>query len=228
MKRLLIVPTLLLLGGLIAAEPASASRRALPTPTITSASVDGNFATIVWQWSFDDHDWDVVSFDIKRNGASLGVAVARAQPYFAGTQLRRGIIDVVPGYGTQSYCVDVNARMDDGTTDTSTACADVTLEAAAEVVVTGGNGLSGWFNKNAANLTLEYELHDGGALSTDCSKTLAVLVNPPWPVHQHNCDPTSGKRTVVINNPARGAATAFIVSFRLGTSALLNWLVSSS
>jgi hypothetical protein len=226
MKRLLIVPTLLL--ALVAPDPASASERALPAPTITSATIDGNFATVIWQWSYDDHDWDVVNFNVKRNGASLGVAVARAQPYFAGTQLRRGIIDVVPGYGTHSYCIDVQARMDDGTTDTSTACADVTLEAAAEVVVTGGNGLSGWFNKNAANLTLEYQLWDGGALSTDCSKTLSVLVNPPSPVHQHNCDPTSGKRTVVINNPAPGEATAFIVSFRLGTASLLKWLVSSS
>lgn len=226
MKRLLIVPTLLL--ALMAPDPASASERALPAPTITSATIDGNFATVIWQWSYDDHDWDVVNFNVKRNGASLGVAVARAQPYSAGTQLRRGIIDVVPGYGTHSYCIDVQARMDDGTADTSTACADVTLEAAAEVVVTGGNGLSGWFNKSAANLTLEYQLWDGGALSTDCSKTLSVLVNPPSPVHQHNCDPTSGKRTVVINNPARGEATAFIVSFRLGTASLLNWLVSSS
>ena len=172
MKRLLIVPTLLL--ALTAPDPASASERALPAPTITSATIDGNFATVIWQWSYDDHDWDVVSFNVKRNGASLGVAVARAQPYLAGTQLRRGIIDVVPGYGTHSYCVDVQARMDDGTTDTSTACADVTLEAAAEVVVTGGNGLSGWFNKNAASLTLEYQLWEGSALSTDCSKTLSV------------------------------------------------------
>lgn len=227
MKRLLIVPTLLL-GGLIAVDPVSASERALPAPTITSATIDGNFATVIWQWSFGDHDWDIVTFDVKRNGASLGVAVARAQPYLAGTELRRGIIDVVPGYGTHSYCVDVNARMDDGTNATGTACADVTLAAAAEVVITGGNGLSGWFNKSAANLTLEYQLYDGGALSLDCSKTLSILVNPPSPVHQHNCDPTSGKRTVVIRNPARGEETAFIVSFRLGTASLLNWLVSSS
>ena len=225
MKRLLVV--LIALSIAAAPDPASARESALPPPEITSASIDGNFATIVWRWSFDASDLDLVTFDVKRNGVSLGVAVARAQPYFAGTMLRRGIIDVVPGYGTHTYCVDVRAQSAAGT-EVGTACAEVTLEAAAEIVITGGNGLSGRFNRNAANLTLEYQVYESGDLNTNCEWTPGVVVNPSSQILQHNCDPASGRRTLVIRNPARGDPTAFMVSFREGTAALLNWLVSSS
>jgi hypothetical protein len=236
MNRLLAPAALVLLVACDEPDPLSLQRpsytqlatTSVLAPPVVQPVLDGNLLTLSWEWS-DPAAWDRVGFAVARDGAILGIPILREEPYFAGSVVRRAVVDVVPG-GTHTYCVTVNASAagpaGEPMAGTGSACADVTLAPPYTIELVGGNAADGAIH-HAANITLEYELHEGDALLRDCATEVAVVIEPATTIRRHHCNP-DGTRMLVVRNPARGSASDVVISFRIGSTVLRDVRIRTS
>lgn len=119
-----------------------------------------------------------------------------------------------------TYPFQVTGMAKDGTGQgttthhTDTWEGDVVIGAPWSVELVGGNVQDLEQNANTAVLTLDYELYHGDDLVADC----AIEPDVDWPadVEKHDCDETTGVRTLHLENPDRGTGGVFTLGFHWG------------
>jgi hypothetical protein len=185
----------------------------IPAPDMT-ATVTGSDVRIDWTWS-DTRDWDLVSFQIVEEDEQAAEVdeIDNAKPYASASELVRSHTFEGLEDGTYTFCVEVMAKNDGSpaVTHHNRSCETVTVGAAYTINVIGGSAGNLAFNRNAANFNVAYELLLNGSVVTDC--TAEPIVEPAGLIKQHNCDPATGARNVVFENPDRGTSMQVIITW---------------
>lgn len=86
-------------------------------------------------------------------------------------------------------------------------------------VGTSGATKDGTVNANQSQISISYTLKNGSGVA-GCGTVVnaTVLVPTGTSIHQNNCDPVTGARNLVINNPTKGVAAEFEVQFSVDGS----------
>ena len=187
---------------------------------------------ISWNWSDAEDSWDLVSFKLLRDGVEVTGDIPNSKPYTAGLVLNRSHTDYGVANGTYEYCVEVMAKYKFApgaeVTNHNRNCVTVTVGASYSITILGGNAANGTAGKNSNTFTLEYQFLLNGTVITDCAMAPAVTLYAPATQHQHNCDPTTGKRLISFINPAKGTAASYVYTWTYNATTIHTFNLTTS
>lgn len=162
------------------------------------------------------------SSDITQTGGTSGGTSDGSESGTAGSDTTStGGNDSGSTAGTDSTST---GSTDSGSTDGGGTDAPATGEPVTEVPIgeyvlsvsvgTSGNTSDGIANANKAKFTLGFVLAKGSAvIGCETAVQASVVVPEGTTIHQNNCDPETGARNLVINNPTKGVAAEYEVRF---------------